>query len=486
MFSCYFYRRAAGHKVRALSVLTAMLFGTLALASSGAAFAQCTGPGAPSSSSPWTCLTAIQIPGNPVTSFDISWVDASSARYYLADRSNAAIDVVDTSTNKFLTQIGGFVGGVVNPKTNTFITAQSGPDGVVSFGKWLYAGDGDSTLKVIDLSTNKIVQSVPTGGQFRVDEMALTDIQPNGVQLLLAANNADDPPFATLFLANGNNFTNNIRILARINVDPSVIPPGKGLSLEQPTWDPNTKRFYVSVPQINYPAGCMPGATEEAAEQAGTVTCQGGLLVIDPSAVLPPNCTFISGIPAIGSVCQYTEQGYNHPNNVGVLSLPTCAPNGAVLGPMDDMIGANLLLGCTPANNPTVTGTLAINTDTTNFATIGNITGSDEVWYNPGDGHYYTGSSGNLAQFGGPALGIIDATSNILVSTIPQGSGSHSVAADSIRNTIYVPQVVPQNASNTSQPGAGGGDTTGVSKQTCGSNNGCIVVYQFARPPGTD
>jgi hypothetical protein len=153
---------------------------------------------------------------------------------------------------------------------------------------------------------------------------------------------------------------------------------------------------------------------------------------------------------------------------------------------MDDMIGANLLLGCTSANNPTITGTLAINTDTTNFATIGNITGSDEVWYNPGDGHYYTGSSANPAQFGGPALGIIDATSNILVSTIPQGSGSHSVAADSIRNTIYVPQVVPFNPSNTSQPGAGGGDTTGVSKQTCGSNNGCIVVYQFARPSGTD
>lgn len=495
MFSCYFYRRAAGHKVRALSVLTSMLFGTFVLASSGAAFAQCTGPGAPSAGSPWTCLTAIQVPGNPVTSFDISWVDPTTARYYLADRSNAAIDVVNTSTNTFVGQIGGFVGGVLAATGNTFVTARSGPDGVVSFGKWLYAGDGNSTLKVADLTlgtAGQVVQSVPTGGSTRVDEMAITDIQPNGVQLLLAANNAEDPPFATLFLANGNNFTNNIRILARINVDPSIIPPGRGLSLEQPTWDPNTLRFYVSVPQINYPAGCLPGATEEAAEQAGTVTCQGGMLVIDPSAVLPPNCTMISGIPAIGSVCQYTFGGYNSQRNIGVLSLPTCAPNGATVGPMQDGVGANLLLGCTPANNPTITGTLAINSDTKNFTTIGNITGSDEVWYssspisNASDGHYYTGSSANPAQFGGPALGIIDATSNILVSTIPQGSGSHSVAADGTRNTIYVPQVVPNNPSNTSQPGAGGGDTTGVSKQTCGSNNGCIVVYQFNRTPGTD
>jgi hypothetical protein len=284
-----------------------------------------------------------------------------------------------------------------------------------------------------------------------------------------------------MFLANGNNNNNNIQILARINVDPSLIPPGQGLSMEQPSWDGRTKRFYVSIPQINYPAGCTPFVASNSA--TGVVGCQGGLLVVDPSGVTPPNCTVINNIPALGSVCQYTYGGYNRSHNIGVLSLPTCAPNGSTVGPPTDMIGNNLLLGCTPANNPSVTGTLAINTDTTNFTTIGNITGSDEVWYNSGDGHYYTGSSANLAQFGGPALGIIDAFANILVSTIPQGSGSHSVAADSMRNTIYVPQVVPKNPSNTAQPGAGSGDTTGVSKQTCGGNNGCIVVYIFTPPP---
>jgi hypothetical protein len=484
MFSGNPSRRATGRRSRIRAALASTFFGAAALAASGAAFAQCTGPGAPAAGSPWQCLTAIQVPNAPVTSFDISWVNPNRAEYYLADRSNAAVDIVDTSTNKFKKQIGGFVGGFLNPATNTFITAKSGPDGLVSFGKWLYVGDGDSTLKIIDLDKGSIVQSVPTGGSTRVDEMAITDIAPNGVQVLLAANNAEDPPFATLFQVNANNFTNNIKILARINVDPSIIPPGEGLSLEQPAWDPDSKRFYVSVPQINYPAGCTPGVASNPGKNI--VGCQGGLLVVDPSGVIAPNCTNIGGIPALGSVCQYTYGGYNHGANIGVLSLSTCAPNGAFVGPMEDGVGANLLLGCTPANNPSNTGTLAINTDTINFATIGNITGSDEVWYNSGDGHYYTGSSANPAQFGGPALGIIDATSNLLVSQIPQGSGSHSVAADSIRNTIYVPQVVPQNASNTSQPGAGGGDTTGVSKQTCGSNNGCIVVYKFASPRGTD
>jgi hypothetical protein len=105
-------------------------------------------------------VTAIAVPGKPLTSFDISWVNPTRSEYYLADRSNAAIDVVSTSTNGFITQIGGFVGGVLAPTGNTFVTSKSGPDGVVAHGNWLYAGDGDSTLKVIDLTNGRITQSI--------------------------------------------------------------------------------------------------------------------------------------------------------------------------------------------------------------------------------------------------------------------------------------------------------------------------------------
>jgi hypothetical protein len=38
--------------------------------------------------------------------FDISWIDNSSQRYYLTDRSNNAIDLVDAATDTFL----GFIG----------------------------------------------------------------------------------------------------------------------------------------------------------------------------------------------------------------------------------------------------------------------------------------------------------------------------------------------------------------------------------------
>src|SRR5438876_6429406 len=55
-------------------------------------------------------LTKIGIPGKPLRGFDISWVDAATGHYYLADRTNAAIDVFDTTTNSVVAQIGGFQG----------------------------------------------------------------------------------------------------------------------------------------------------------------------------------------------------------------------------------------------------------------------------------------------------------------------------------------------------------------------------------------
>ena len=183
--------RALLAKWREPAALSAALF----LAATGAALAAapCTSPGAPTTTET-ECLTAVQIPGNPLRSFDISWVNPDRAEYYLADRSNAGIDIIDTKKNTFKQTIGGFVGVKLNG-TGAVNNNISGPDGVTSHGRWLYGGDGDSTLKVIDLKTSTIKQSISTGGTTRVDEMALT----TDGKLLLAANNAEDPPFATLF-----------------------------------------------------------------------------------------------------------------------------------------------------------------------------------------------------------------------------------------------------------------------------------------------
>ncbi len=443
------------------SVFTLVLFAVL-LATTSAALAQCTGPGAPTNTQT-RCLTAVQIPGNPIRSFDISWVNPDRAEYYLAERTNAGIVVIDTHHLTFKRLIGGFVGIRNNPTTGAVNNNISGPDGVTSHNRWLYAGDGDSTLKVIDLNApnaSAIKQTIKTGGTTRVDEMALNT---EGT-LLLAANNAEDPPFGTLFRANGDAGTSATSIIARIQVDNAIVPAGPGLSIEQPVWEPRTRRFYTSIPQIaNNPTGCTFG---------GPTFCQGGLLIVDPNNLPPSTSTVIIDGKSVPVV---VIKAFDATTNTGVFPLNECGPNGATVGPH-----ANLLLGCTPQNVPTNRSTLVINAQSKNFANIGNITGSDEVWFNEGDGRYYTASNrdcgkpgGCPAPAGGAVLGVIDAETNLLIEKIPQGQNSHSVAADSKRNLIFVPQTGP-----TTTPGlAIGGDTTTVGQLICGSVNGCVAVY---------
>jgi hypothetical protein len=254
-------RKAKSARATLLALVFApALLGALSLATSNPVQAQpCQGPPGTPAPTQTTCLTAIAIPGNAIRSFDISWDNPDRKEYYLADRSNAGIDIIDTDALTFKRTIPGFVGIKLLPPLNVAVdNNHSGPDGVTSHGRWLYAGDGDSTLKVIDLNatTNPIQQSISTGGTTRVDEMALT----TDGKLLLAANNAEDPPFATLFAANGDNALSNVSIIIRISVDPTIIPANAGLSLEQPAWDPTTARFYTSIPIIaNNPPGCNFG-----------------------------------------------------------------------------------------------------------------------------------------------------------------------------------------------------------------------------------
>ena len=383
----------------------------MSLATTGAIAAPCTfSPPLPATTQT-KCIAAIKIPGNPLRSFDISWVNPDRAEMYLADRSNAGVDIVDTQTLTFKRTIGGFVGVVLNG-TNVN-NNKSGPDGVESHGRWLYAGDGDSTLKVIDLNSSPPIKaSISTGGTTRVDEMALT----TDGKLLLAANNAEDPPYATLFHANGDSPVNTMSpasIISKIIGDPAIMPAGNGLSMEQPAWDPKTQRFYVSIPIIaNNPPGCNPAVT------TGPTACDGGLGVIDPSKVTGPT---------------FTLHAFDATTNTGIVPLHACGPNGSTVGPHD-----NLLLGCNPANNGNNTTTLVINAKTKNYANIGGIVGADEVWFNKGDRRYYLGASRNCQTPGTPCptaatqaavLGVIDATS-VLIETIPQSRNSHSVAAE--------------------------------------------------------
>ena len=272
----------------------------------------------------------MQIPGNPLRSFDISWVNPTFSQYYLGDRSNAGIDVVNTASNTFTLRLTGFVGIVLNAN-GAVNNAKSGPDGVTAHGRWVYGGDGNSTLKVFNIFavptvTNGVpgiapAQSIPTGGTTRVDEMALT----TDGKLLLAANNAEDPPFATLFAANGDsavsNVSSNYQSQRRSDHHSNWLRPVVGaadLGTQDQALlclDPDHRQ---QSRRLQLWADCHHAPTP--------INCDGGMLVIDPTKP-----TAVLG-------------AFDPNTNTGVVPLNGCSPNGATVGP-----GSNLLLGCTPA-----------------------------------------------------------------------------------------------------------------------------------------
>src|SRR5438552_15613033 len=126
----------------------------------------------------------------PLMSFDISFVERSSQTYYLADRSNKAVDIFDASSKTFETRLTGspaFVGNTGNPDT-------SGPNGVavVHDRDELWVGDGMSRVQVFDLRTNSWVATIPTGTcPTRADGIAYDQ----KAKLIPIANDADTTPF---------------------------------------------------------------------------------------------------------------------------------------------------------------------------------------------------------------------------------------------------------------------------------------------------
>lgn len=312
-------------------------------------------------------IATIEVPGVPLANFDISWVDESGTTYYLADRSNAGIDIFDARTNRFEVRVEGFVG--VDPRGNPY----SGPNGIIVIDDRheLWAGDGDSTVKVIDLDSWQIVDVIDTGGEKRADEMAY-DPQD---EIMLVTNNEENPPYAS-FIS-----TETHEILGTLEF------PDATDGLEQPVWDKDNERFLLAVPQTR-------------ANQGGEID------VIDPKTMMVTNI---------------------FPLNLG--KDIRCSPHGLDIGPDQQAI-----VGCSLMANAR---TIIMDTRDGNIiATITQVGGSDQVWFNPGDGNYYLGARSNPD---GPVLGIIDAATNTWLQNVPTAPAAHSVAASPLNNQVFVP-----------------------------------------------
>jgi hypothetical protein len=75
------------------------------------------------------------------------------------------------------------------------------------------------------------------------------------------------------------------------------------------------------------------------------------------------------------------------------------------------------------------------------LANITQVGGSDEVWYDPGSGHYYLGARNNEDSNGTivPVLGVIDAGTNEWDVNQPTSVSAHSVAAERVSHHVFVP-----------------------------------------------
>jgi DNA-binding beta-propeller fold protein YncE len=313
----------------------------------------------------------LPVPGETLRSFDISWVDQASQRYFLADRSNKGIDIWDARSGSFIGNVGGMMGIVM--KDGKVDNDSSGPNGVVTAGDEAWVGDGGSRIQVVNLKTMKIVDTIATGGKMRADEL---DYDPKN-QVIIIANDADDPPFLTVVSTKPGH-----QIIGKITVENATD------GIEQAAYNPDDGMFYVSIPEVN------------------GVGRTGEVLVIDPASA------------------KVTK------------TIPTenCHGNGLVFGP-----NQNYLVGCTAHGAEGLDANMQIMNARTGDAvtTVPGVGGVDEIAYSKRTNQYYGAASNGPA---GHTLVVIDAAKNKFVTQVPiQGGSPHSVAVSEANGHVFVP-----------------------------------------------
>lgn len=307
------------------------------------------------------------------SSFDISEVDPATRTYYYGDRVNGVV-AIDMDTNQIKAVITGFVG--VRKATSV-----SGPDGVLlaKDRNELLVGDGDSTLKVVDLSKNAIVATISTGGTTRLDELAY-----DAKNQILAGTNPDEDVAFLNFIS-----LKDRKVLGKITF------PDATDGIEQPLFNTNDGMFYQNVPATKAnPGGEIDVIDGQAMKIVRVIPLQGcgpKGLALGPNNHLMVGCG-PSGTKASGHVS----------------SVIVDAASGQVLSTVTEVGGSDMVW-----YNPG---------DNRYYLAARDMT-----------------SDGTAAGKPAPVLGVIDAATNKWIANVPTGPGAHSVAVDPKTNHVFVP-----------------------------------------------
>jgi hypothetical protein len=356
------------------------------------------------------------------SSTDIMWMDpmGSNMRLYETDRGatsptpgtaySGRIWVIDAVTDTVLFPITGFYGKHTNSGPNGVLVANSSTG-----AKELWAGDGDSSVRWLNLNAGLTAIPVPnsanggaisTGGTARADELAYDPVH----DIIMIGNDADTPVFLTFINRATKAIKGYIKYdtntpLGGTDVSLMTAPTGATLAtaghgpnatngIEQPVYDPDLGYFYQAVP-------------------ATTENPNGEVDQIDPVLM---------------------KVTARYPFN------DFCTPHGLSLGPSHHLAVAcgdkvNMRIKIMDVTPGAPAGTI--------LATFTNFGGTDMAWFNLGDMKYYFGGGSNLGPDGKvlPSIGVVDALTNTFVKSFPTGSSKDgkSVAVNPQNNHVYVP-----------------------------------------------
>jgi len=331
-------------------------------------------------------VATIRVPGDLSGGFDISWADAVSGRYYLANRGvlgvGARVDVIDTKHLKYLGAIplaapGNGVVAINNPHDDLLNDPETNGE--------LWVGENGSIVEVFDLRTQNLVTTISTGGIDRADETAYDPLD----HVLLIANDRESTcvmgvctggaPFITFINTEDRTVLGQIFYPQVVFVDPTTTLLSNH-GLEQPVWNPKTAKFYLAIP-----------ATSD--------NPNGEVDEIDPAGM-----------------------------HITRIFPTTCRPAGLALGPRQ-----RLFTSC---------GDVITIPNGAVLTTIAGV-GADEIWFNPGEERVYFGGFQRIN------VPIVNTDNNKLVATLtvgqinltppPPSQTTHSVAADGENNFIFVP-----------------------------------------------
>jgi hypothetical protein len=411
--------------------------------------------------------SVITIPGNPLASFDISFVDPAAGVYLLADRSNKSIDVINTTDNSIFKQLQpGFVG--VSPSGGDF----SGPNGVLTVrntkargralgGMEVWAGDGNSKVWALQLSSGRPLHAAistaingPGTDPTRADELCYDS--DHGIILIANPASSKPAPFVTFiststFAVLGHYIMNGKVQNGGGEAPPTVDLSVPGAGIEQCQYSPRTKMFYLNVPRATVPTPSGP----------------------------PPHTTIADLVLQIDPVSMQIKQTVN----VNSVDSNCVANHGMTIGPKPQ-----IALGCNSGSSSVIISEDFSNNSTSKIADLPGEQGTDENWYNPGDNHYFFANSSNPS---GPRLGVVDATGeNGPGSTdfSPEtAAGAHSVAADPVANQVYVPiKCVVAGGTGGCNDTTAKGDLTICSSKGGDDKKGCIAVFTVKAGTGPD